>query len=85
MSVKGEAFRSMQDPTRYDQPDSYEDLYTGPFDNGGVLSTVELITKPSICLQKEELIGGVTVSGIGRDEAVEIYYHALTHYLATIC
>ncbi|MDT2240780.1 M4 family metallopeptidase [Paenibacillus larvae] len=26
----------MQDPTRYDQPDSYEDLYTGPFDNGGV-------------------------------------------------
>ncbi|MCY9691273.1 peptidase M4 family protein, partial [Paenibacillus larvae] len=24
---------------------------------------------------------GVTVSGIGRDEAVEIYYHALTHYL----
>ncbi|MCY9746535.1 M4 family metallopeptidase, partial [Paenibacillus larvae] len=36
VSVKGEAFRSMQDPTRYDQPDSYKDLYTGPFDNGGV-------------------------------------------------
>ncbi|MDT2243075.1 M4 family metallopeptidase [Paenibacillus larvae] len=27
VSVKGEAFRSMQDPTRYDQPDSYEDSY----------------------------------------------------------
>ncbi|MDT2261974.1 M4 family metallopeptidase [Paenibacillus larvae] len=61
----------------------YEDSGQVHFDNGGEsISTVELITKPSICSQKEEL-RGVTVSGIGRDEAVEksLYYHALTHYL----
>ncbi|MDT2294887.1 M4 family metallopeptidase [Paenibacillus larvae] len=52
------AFRSMQDPTRYDQPDSYEDLYTGPFDNGGVHINGGINSKPSICSQKEELIEG---------------------------
>ncbi|MDV3486172.1 M4 family metallopeptidase [Paenibacillus larvae] len=81
VSVKGEAFRSMQDPTRYDQPDSYEDLYTGPFDNGGVHINSGINNKAFYLLAEGGTHRGVTVSGIGRDEAVEIYYHALTHYL----
>ncbi|MDT2241194.1 M4 family metallopeptidase [Paenibacillus larvae] len=57
------------------------DLCTGPFDNGGVHINSGINNKAFYLLAEGGTHRGVTVSGIGRDEAVEIYYHALTHYL----
>ncbi|MDT2243076.1 M4 family metallopeptidase [Paenibacillus larvae] len=54
---------------------------TGPFDNGGVHINSGINNKAFYLLAEGGTHRGVTVSGIGRDEAVEIYYHALTHYL----
>ncbi|MDT2255434.1 M4 family metallopeptidase [Paenibacillus larvae] len=56
-------------------------MYTGPFDNGGVHINSGINNKAFYLLAEGGTHRGVTVSGIGRDEAVEIYYHALTHYL----
>ncbi|MDT2248988.1 M4 family metallopeptidase [Paenibacillus larvae] len=81
VSVKGEAFRSMQDPTRYDQPIRTRICTQVHLIMEESISTVELINKAFYLLAEGGTHRGVTVSGIGRDEAVEIYYHALTHYL----
>ncbi|WP_162472158.1 peptidase M4 family protein, partial [Paenibacillus maysiensis] len=82
-SIAGDALRSMSNPTLYDQPDHYSDLYKGSSDNGGVHTNSGIINKAYYLLAQGGTFHGVTVSGIGRDAAVQIYYSAFTNYLTS--
>ncbi|WP_090738361.1 M4 family metallopeptidase [Paenibacillus sp. Mc5Re-14] len=82
-NIAGDALRSMSDPTLYDQPDHYSDLYRGSSDNGGVHTNSGIINKAYYLLAQGGNFHGVTVNGIGRDAAVQIYYSAFTNYLTS--
>ncbi|WP_068500476.1 M4 family metallopeptidase [Paenibacillus kribbensis] len=82
-SIAGDALRSMSNPTLYDQPDHYSNLYKGSSDNGGVHTNSGIINKAYYLLAQGGTFHGVTVSGIGRDAAVQIYYSAFTNYLTS--
>lgn len=82
-NIAGDALRSMSNPTLYDQPDHYSDLYTGSSDNGGVHTNSGIINKAYYLLAQGGTFHGVTVNGIGRDAAVQIYYSAFTNYLTS--
>lgn len=79
--VDGDALRSLADPTENGDPDHYSKRYTGTQDNGGVHINSGINNKAAYLLAEGGTHYGVTVSGIGRDAAAKIYYHALTHYL----
>ncbi|WP_311079688.1 M4 family metallopeptidase [Paenibacillus polymyxa] len=81
--IAGDALRSMSDPTLYDQPDHYSNLYRGSEDNGGVHTNSGIINKAYYLLAQGGNFHGVTVNGIGRDAAVQIYYSAFTNYLTS--
>ncbi|WP_342415321.1 M4 family metallopeptidase [Paenibacillus sp. FSL R10-2782] len=82
-SIAGDALRSMSNPTLYNQPDHYSNLYKGSSDNGGVHTNSGIINKAYYLLAQGGTFHNVTVSGIGRDAAVQIYYSAFTNYLTS--
>ncbi|URJ59418.1 M4 family metallopeptidase [Paenibacillus polymyxa] len=82
-NIAGDALRSMSNPTLYDQPDHYSNLYTGSSDNGGVHTNSGIINKAYYLLAQGGTFHGVAVNGIGRDAAVQIYYSAFTNYLTS--
>ncbi|ADM71641.1 Bacillolysin [Paenibacillus polymyxa E681] len=82
-NIAGDALRSMSNPTLYDQPDHYSNLYKGSSDNGGVHTNSGIINKAYYLLAQGGTFHGVAVNGIGRDAAVQIYYSAFTNYLTS--
>lgn len=82
-NIAGDALRSLSNPTLYDQPDHYSNLYRGSSDNGGVHTNSGIINKAYYLLAQGGTFHGVTVNGIGRDAAVQIYYSAFTNYLTS--
>lgn len=90
-NIPGDGLRNMKDPSsvyigeEYTEsgyyPDHYDDLYTGELDNGGVHVNSSINNKAAYLITEGGTHYGVTVNGIGKDKAEEIYYHALTLYL----
>ncbi|WBW95721.1 M4 family metallopeptidase [Oceanirhabdus sp. W0125-5] len=79
-----DAMRSMADPTKYGDPDHYDDRYVGTADNGGVHWNSGIINKAAYLISEGGRHYGVTVSGIGIDKMTEIFYRALTqHFTAS--
>lgn len=81
--IPGDALRSLSNPTLYGQPDKYSDRYTGSSDNGGVHKNSGINNKAFYLVAQGGTFNGVTVAGIGREDAVQIYYNALVYYLTT--
>ncbi|MNI09797.1 Bacillolysin precursor [compost metagenome] len=79
----GDALRSLANPTLYNQPDRYSNRYTGSSDNGGVHINSGINNKAFYLLAQGGTFNGVTVTGIGREQAVKIYYNALVNYLTS--
>jgi Zn-dependent metalloprotease len=77
----GDALRSMSEPTKYNQPDHYDDRYTGYQDNGGVHINSGINNKAAYLIAAGGTHNGITVNGIGREKTGTIYYRALTSYL----
>ncbi|KWX87650.1 peptidase M4, partial [Paenibacillus riograndensis] len=82
-AIPGDALRSLSNPTLYGQPDKYSDRYTGSSDNGGVHTNSGINNKAFYLVAQGGTFNGVTVAGIGREDAVQIYYNALVYYLTT--
>ncbi|AHD05592.1 M4 family metallopeptidase [Paenibacillus larvae] len=80
-NIPEDALRSLEDPTLYGQPDHYSNRYKGPSDNGGVHTNSGINNKAYYLLAQGGTHKGITIDGIGRDNAVNIYYHALVYYL----
>ena len=62
-------------------PDHYSKRYVGTADNGGVHTNSGINNKAFYLLAQGGTQSGVTVTGIGRDAAVEIIYNTLIYYL----
>ncbi|WP_179030562.1 M4 family metallopeptidase [Paenibacillus kribbensis] len=84
-NIPGDALRSLSDPTRFGQPDHYSNFYPDPNndDEGGVHTNSGIINKAYYLLAQGGTSHGVTVTGIGREAAVFIYYNAFTNYLTS--
>ncbi|KJD46061.1 M4 family metallopeptidase [Paenibacillus terrae] len=84
-NIPGDALRSLSDPTKYGQPDHYSNFYPDPNndDEGGVHTNSGIINKAYYLLAQGGTSHGVTVTGIGREAAVYIYYNAFTNYLTS--
>ncbi|WP_338540553.1 M4 family metallopeptidase [Paenibacillus tundrae] len=80
-NIPGDALRSLSNPTLYGQPDKYSDRYIGSQDNGGVHINSGIINKAYYLAAQGGTHNGVTVTGIGRDKAVKIFYSTLVNYL----
>ncbi|MGN7415355.1 M4 family metallopeptidase [Paenibacillus sp. SAF-068] len=80
-NIPGDALRSLSNPTLYGQPDKYSDRYTGTQDNGGVHINSGIINKAYYLAAQGGTHNGVTVTGIGRDKAIQIFYSTLVNYL----
>lgn len=81
ITLNAGALRSMENPKLYRQPDRYQDRYTGPSDNGGVHTNSGINNKAFYLIAQGGTHYGVTVNGIGRSAAEQIFYDALTNYL----
>ncbi|KKC48691.1 peptidase M4 [Paenibacillus sp. D9] len=81
--ISGDALRSMSNPTLYGQPDNYANRYTGSSDNGGVHTNSGITNKAFYLLAQGGTQNGVTVAGIGRDAAVNIFYNTVAYYLTS--
>ncbi|MFB6364809.1 M4 family metallopeptidase [Paenibacillus elgii] len=81
VTVSKPALRSMENPKLYNQPDRYQDRYVGPNDNGGVHKNSGINNKAYYLIAQGGTHYGVTVNGIGRDAAEQIFYKALVNYL----
>lgn len=79
----GDALRSMENPALYNQPDHYSNLYRGSSDNGGVHTNSGITNKAFYLLAQGGTHRGVSVTGIGREDAAKIVYRALTYYLTS--
>jgi Zn-dependent metalloprotease len=77
----GDALRSMSDPTKYNQPDHYDDRYLGWQDNGGVHINSGINNKAAYLIAAGGTHSEIKVEGIGRAKTKAIYYRALTNYL----
>ncbi|KQO17188.1 M4 family metallopeptidase [Paenibacillus sp. Leaf72] len=82
-NISGDAIRSLADPTLYNQPAHYSNRYTGSADNAGVHINSGINNKAFYLLAQGGTFSGVSVTGIGREQAVQIYYNALVYYLST--
>ncbi|MBH5316296.1 M4 family metallopeptidase [Paenibacillus sp. GSMTC-2017] len=80
-NIPGDALRSLENPTLYNQPDHYSNRYTGTADNGGVHINSGINNKAFYLLAQGGTHYGVTVTGIGRADAAKILYRTLTLYL----
>ncbi|MVP02575.1 M4 family metallopeptidase [Paenibacillus lutrae] len=79
----GDALRSMENPTLFKQPDHYSNLYRGTSDNGGVHINSGIPNKAFYLLAQGGTHSGVSITGIGRNDAAKIIYKALTYYLTS--
>ncbi len=86
----GDALRDLSDPSKYDQPDHMDDfmrLSPGELpddeknDNGYVHSNSGIPNKAAYLVAEGGAFHGITVKGVGREKAEQIYYLALTVYL----
>ncbi len=84
-AIAGDAFRSMEDPTLYGDPDHYDDRYIGTQDNGGVHWNCGIINKAAYLISEGGTHYNVTVNGIGIDKMTEIFYRALTQHYTESC
>lgn len=90
----GDALRYMDNPhqaansgfTSDDDPDNYNERYTGSSDNGGVHINSGIANKAFYLVAKggtNHVNPGTTVTGIGADKAQLIWYRALTVYMTS--
>ncbi|MRG97873.1 M4 family metallopeptidase [Polyangium spumosum] len=89
----GDALRYLDDPhlagdggyTSDDDPDHYSERYTGTEDNGGVHINSGIPNHAFYLLAKggTHHLSGVTVTGIGADDAGRIWYKALVDYMTS--
>ncbi|MFN0222447.1 MULTISPECIES: M4 family metallopeptidase [Paenibacillus] len=82
-SRPGDALRSMENPTLYNQPDHYSKLYKGSDDNGGVHINSGVNNKAFYLLAQGGTHYNISVAGIGRTDAAKIFYRTLTLYLTS--
>ncbi len=92
-STAGDALRYMDNPhaksgggyTADDDPDHYAERYTGTSDNGGVHvnSGIGNHTFYLVAQGGTNHRSGVSVTGIGADNAAKIWYRALTVYMTS--
>lgn len=91
-ATAGDALRYMDNPhnapnsgyTSDDDPDHYSERYTGTSDNGGVHINSGIANNVFYHVAMggtNHLTPGVTVTGIGPDQAAAIWYKALTTYM----
>jgi Zn-dependent metalloprotease len=92
----GDALRYLDDPHRApqqpppgpftadDDPDHYSERYTGPEDRGGVHHNAGIANKAFYLLAKggSHHLGG-SMTGIGADQAAQIWFTALTSYMTS--
>jgi hypothetical protein len=81
----GGGIRDMQDPTLFDNPDRMQSplFYLGAGDNGGVHINSGVNNKAAYLLVDGDTFNGFTVTGIGLDKTVQIYYDTQTTKLGT--
>lgn len=72
-NVSGDALRSLENPTLYNQPDHMNNYVNTSQDNGGVHINSGIPNKAAYLI----------MDGIGVDKTAEIYYRALTIYLTS--
>lgn len=92
-NTAGDALRYMDDPhlasnggfTANDDPDHYSERYTGTSDNGGVHTNSGIANKAFYLVAKggTHHLSGISVIGIGADNAAKIWYSALTNYMTS--
>lgn len=75
--LKGNGFRSLEDPAKHGQPDHYSKRYIGIEDNGGVHINSGINNKAAY-LMISKISGEKNVK---LKKAADIYYRALTYYL----
>ena len=81
--TSGDALRYMDNPTRGNQPDNYANRYTGTADNGGVHTNSGIANYAFYLQAKGGTDNGVTVTGMGADNAAKVWYRALTVYMTS--
>jgi Zn-dependent metalloprotease len=79
-NIPGDAVRDMSNPPRFDQPDHYDNRYTGTLNNGGVHINSGIQNKAFYLVAEggTHPRSGVRVEGVGRAAAERIFYRALT-------
>ncbi len=77
----GDALRYMDNPTLGNQPDNYASRYTGTADNGGVHTNSGIANYAFYLQAKGGTDNGITVTGMGADNAAKVWYRALTVYM----
>lgn len=92
-TTAGDALRYMDNPhlagkagyTSDDDPDHYSERYTGTSDNGGVHINSGIANNAFYLVAKggTHHKSGVTVTGIGADDAAKIWFRALTSYMTS--
>jgi hypothetical protein len=92
-NTAGDALRYMNDPhlagnggyTSNDDPDHYSERYTGTADSGGVHINSGIGNKAFYLAAAggTHHLSGVTVTGMGTDDAARIWYRALTSYMTS--
>lgn len=89
-SEPGVGLRDMKDPASMPMPwtdtgfypDHYDDRYLGDEDEGGVHINSSINNKAAHLITDGGTHYDVTVEGIGKDKAEEIFYRTITHYLS---
>ncbi|MBX0314013.1 M4 family metallopeptidase [Planococcus glaciei] len=79
--VKGDALRSLADPTLKGLPDHYTKRYLGLEDFGGVHINSSISNKAAYLLANGGTHYNVKVEGIGIEKTGKIFYRTLTQYL----
>ncbi len=92
-NTAGDALRYMDNPhlasnggyTADDDPDHYNERYTGSSDNGGVHINSGIANKAFYLVAKggTHHLSNITVTGIGADAAAAVWYKALTTYMTS--
>ena len=76
----GDALRYMDNPPAGNQPDHYDDRYTGSGDNGGVHINSGIANKQAYLMIAGGTFNGVSVQSVGRSVTEKVWYRALTSY-----
>jgi len=82
--IAGDALRSLEDPSKYGDPDHYSKRYVGIEDNGGVHINSGIINKAAYLISEGGTHYSIEVQGIGSGKLGDIFYRALTHYLTAM-
>ncbi|WP_322905967.1 M4 family metallopeptidase [Paenibacillus sp. SGZ-1009] len=81
--ISGDALRYMDNPEKGGQPARMADYKNTSADNGGVHTNSGIPNKAFYLLAQGGTFDGVNVNGIGRSQAIQIVYRALTYYLTS--